>query len=337
MTRNLLRALARVGLVRRLGGFFLRNRATIWMAHRFVEPGSRLRGHDVSSLAAALELLRKDRTRIVGLREVLETGLGGGDVSKMVAFTVDDGSSDFYHLAAPVFERYDCPVTVFLPTGFIDGQGWLWWDRLSRVVAFAEDHSVVVALGDREVPLSQVAGAGRRRGERSLVESLSRMGHRERDQVLDRLERDLELSLPTEPPAEFAPLSWDQIRELGSRGVTFGPHGVTHSNLAALTPEEVRWEIAHSWERVNLETDAAVPVFCYPYGRTWSVPRDVSEVFEEAGLLGAVTAEGGHVSLSQVSQEPFALPRFGWPASPLEVRNITSGLVWAHRILVPKS
>jgi peptidoglycan/xylan/chitin deacetylase (PgdA/CDA1 family) len=205
------------------------------------------------------------------------------------------------------------------------------------MLTLAEKVPVVVALGDTQVQLSLEDEAARRMGERSLVQVLSRMGHRERDQILDRLEDDLELSLPIRPPVEFAPLSWDQVRELGSRGVTFGPHGVTHSNLAALSPEQVRWEIAHSWERVRFETDAVVPVFCYPYGRAWSVPRNVSGVFKESGLLGAVTAEAGHVSLSQVSEKPFALPRIGWPSTPLEVRNITSGLVWAHKLLVPES
>ena len=50
-----------------------------------------------------------------------------------VAFTIDDGYLDHAKVAAPIFAEFDCPVTTFVTTGFLDGQLWLWWDRIQYV------------------------------------------------------------------------------------------------------------------------------------------------------------------------------------------------------------
>ena len=109
---------------------FARGVATIFMLHRFTATGSGP-GHSVTLLTEQLAHLRRQRYRLIGLPELLaELAEAGRPLPPTVAFTVDDGYADFATLAAPVFAEFDCPVTVFLATGFLDGELWLWWDRV---------------------------------------------------------------------------------------------------------------------------------------------------------------------------------------------------------------
>src|SRR2546425_159452 len=101
--------------------------------HRFADPDLQVPGHDPASLRNHLAYLRRHRYRMLSLSDVLEllNDPDGGSTTAAVAFTVDDGYGDFARIGAPIFAEYDCPVTLFVPTGFVDGQLWLWWDRVT--------------------------------------------------------------------------------------------------------------------------------------------------------------------------------------------------------------
>ena len=57
-----------------------------------------------------------------------------------------------------------------------------------------------------------------------------------------------------------------ELRRTAKLGATFGPHTVTHRILSLAPDEDCQWEIQESYRRLRQETDAWVPVFCYPNG-----------------------------------------------------------------------
>jgi peptidoglycan/xylan/chitin deacetylase (PgdA/CDA1 family) len=71
--------------------------------------------------------------------------------SRVVAVTVDDGFQDFYVYGFPILRQYAIPATVFLPTGFIDGDiedekkqklpqsEFLSWDQIREMHKFGID------------------------------------------------------------------------------------------------------------------------------------------------------------------------------------------------------
>jgi peptidoglycan/xylan/chitin deacetylase (PgdA/CDA1 family) len=75
--------------------------------------------------------------------------------------------------------------------------------------------------------------------------------------------------------SELLIASADMLRALPrAAGISFGNHTMTHPNLAALTTDEVRREIAAAWCWLNESlSDAIVPVVAYPYGLA---PRDAA-------------------------------------------------------------
>src|SRR2546423_14449289 len=95
------------------------------MLHRFAMPDLGVEGHDPRALQSYLEYLRARRYAIVDLLDLLNRVEKGIPLERnTIVFTVDDGYADFAEVAAPVFAKYDCPVTVFLVSGFVAERSW---------------------------------------------------------------------------------------------------------------------------------------------------------------------------------------------------------------------
>ncbi|MBN1163120.1 MAG: polysaccharide deacetylase family protein, partial [Candidatus Krumholzibacteriota bacterium] len=70
------------------------------------------------------------------------------------------------------------------------------------------------------------------------------------------------------PGRKFDHLSWDEVRDLGGRNISFGSHGRSHLDLTRLGREKVREELVISKEIIESETGRPVKSFSYPFGRT---------------------------------------------------------------------
>jgi peptidoglycan/xylan/chitin deacetylase (PgdA/CDA1 family) len=61
-------------------------------------------------------------------------------------------------------------------------------------------------------------------------------------------------------------LSWSEIRELRSAGITLGSHSVTHPDLTAVSLREADEELAASKKAIEDVVGDSVETFAYPYG-----------------------------------------------------------------------
>jgi peptidoglycan/xylan/chitin deacetylase (PgdA/CDA1 family) len=305
-----------------------RGLVTIFTLHRFTDPEHGIVGHDPDALAKQLAYLRRHRYRLLGLSDVVEriAGRNGHSTSPAVVFTVDDGYGDFARIGARVFAEYDCPVTVFIPTGFLDGRLWLWWDRVTYLFANARRASFLTPeLGDRSYQWSTPEELAR--VQQYVLDALERVPAPQREAAIAALSRQLEVKLPETPPAAYAPMSWDDVRKMARQGVTFGPHTVTHPILP-LTPDDIcKWEIEESYRRLRLETSSTVPVFCYPAGHAG---RRELQAVQSAGFSMAVTTIPGYAAPHGIRDwgalRRFALPRFPTAEDRPHLVNVVAGL-----------
>ena len=87
------------------------------------------------------------------------------------------------------------------------------------------------------------------------------------------------------------------------------------------------WEIRESYRRVRQETDACVPLSCYPAGQAGA--REF-EAAQRAGLRAAVMTTPGYAAPQSVQGRGplgrFALPRFACPDDRPAFVNLVSGL-----------
>jgi len=325
---HLIGANALAPAVRSLG----RGLLSIFTLHRFRDPQLEIDGTDPATLRDHLAYLRRHHYRLLSLSDALTLLEHGDSASKTpaVVFTVDDGYADFATIAAPVFAEFDCPVTLFLTTGFLDGVLWLWWDRVAHLFRETQHTSVLLPVRDDILSYRWLSPSERAGVLLDVIERLQMLAASERDVLLSSLTHQLDVQLPVRPPAAFAPISWDDVRRTARLGATFGPHSVTHPILGLTSEATCSWEIQESYRRVREETDACVPVFCYPNGQVRALGPHVLQAAQRSGVRAALTTEPGYVELNRVPpHDPlaqFALPRFPHPGDRGHLANIVTGM-----------
>jgi len=316
---------------------FGRGRGVVFMLHRFRSPENPDEGYDPASIRRGLAHLRRARYSVLSIEELLRLAVEEGQVpDRAVAFTIDDGYLDHATVAAPLFAEFDCPVTTFVTTGFLDGKLWFWWDRIAYAFNATRRREVSVQLADRVYDYRWSSDAERAQAQADFTERCKEVLDEEKHAGIARLAEALEIELPDQPPPRYAPMTWGQLRASERIGMTFGPHTVTHPVLSRVSNERSRWELSMSWERLRAESRAAAPVFCYPNGR----PGDFSEreirTLRQLGLRGAVVGWDGVVSARSTRRDanaPFGVGRYPYPDDLPHFVQFVSGAECAKALL----
>jgi peptidoglycan/xylan/chitin deacetylase (PgdA/CDA1 family) len=324
MSRRLLRAplrLLRLRSVRSALRPLLRRRATVFMLHRFRQPDLGVEGHDPDSVRTLLAFLRRERYRLVSLRSVVDALRAGEPLDGAVAFTIDDGYADQADVAGPLFAEQDCPVTTFVTTGFLDRQLWMWWDKIEH----AFGHTRASAL---ELP--GFSARWQHPGERAeaafaAVEHCKRLPEAQKGPFVDALARRLEVELPLAAPARYAPMSWDDARKWEERGMSFGPHTLTHAILSLSDAEQSRREIEGSLQRLRQELRDPDPIFCYPNGQAEDFGARECATLGALGFSAAVTGVPGHAQPARRADNLYHLRRFSFPDQIDDLLQCVSG------------
>lgn len=302
--------------------------ATIFMAHRFSIPEWGISGHNPQTLRHILNRLRKRGYELISLEDLFRRIRNGDEVERAVAFTIDDGYSDAGHIAAPVFAEFDCPVTIFVVKDFMDGKMWFWMDKIPYIFSHTKRKKLSTQLGNEKFDFSLERGASQA-GWQELVGRCYGASPADRMACIEELSNSAEVELPSRAPECYRSLTCDEARTLENRGVTFGPHTVTHPILSALPPDESAREIIESWHHLQRELKRPVPVFCYPGGERNDFGEREIRTMSLSGLWGAVTGEPGNIHSGFAQAEPdnwYRVPRYMYGDKLADVLHSVSGV-----------
>lgn len=304
--------------------------ATVLMMHRFAMPDLGVPGHDPVILSQHLEYLRRRGYQLLSVMELLNHVDGRWPLkNNAVVFTIDDGYTDFAEVAAPVFAKYDCPVTVFLVTDFVEGRSWNWFDRISWAFAQSSRREVTIEISDKLLQLELPTPVERELASTEVINRLKRVPEAAKDELIENLFAALEVEIPARAPKEYRALDWNDVRACAGRGVTFGPHTVTHPILSRVDDARAEWEIAESWRAVRDATDAAIPVFCYPNGGPGDFSSREENYVARTGMKAAFSTLPGCVGERRSMTPPsvlFSLPRLPYFEQKPRFVQIASGL-----------
>jgi peptidoglycan/xylan/chitin deacetylase (PgdA/CDA1 family) len=304
--------------------------ATVFMLHRFRDEDRGIAGCDLSHLRRMLDYLRRNNYELVSLLELFERLEGKGPPPRgAVVFTLDDGYVDQAAIAGPVFSKFDCPVTTFVSTGFLDGKLWFWWDQIEHVFEHTACRSVQVRLGDATFHFPMEDERQRVRAQTEFTAACKRLPETQKLRAIAQLAQAADVVVPGSPPPRFAPMSWDQVRTCERMGMTFGPHSVTHPVLSRTSDEAAQYEITESWARLRAEARSPVPVFCYPNGGWDDFGDREMEILRRSDLVGAVVAEPGYAhapTFRAGANNRFRVQRFGFPDELPHLVQYVSGV-----------
>ena len=205
--------------------------------------------------------------------------------------TVDDGYANFAG-AQKTFKKHGIPVVVYLVTDFLDGKMWFWWNRI--LYAFLHTHyrefEIVLPSCSTSARFPLESEADRRFAADTVTEAAKLLPESMRQTVCNEVQERLDVQL-REMPAEWKPLTWDQVRQLRRDGVEFGAHTKTHPILPAIpNTDELQQEILWSKKRIEEELDEAVIHFAYPNGQ---FDHRTVDIVRESGFQTAATTEAG--------------------------------------------
>jgi peptidoglycan/xylan/chitin deacetylase (PgdA/CDA1 family) len=297
-----------------------RGKALILMYHRFAqhedEDGAKT---SARSFVTHLEYL-KAHYRLAPLSLISEHIHTGKRLPPATAaVTIDDGYRDAYTVAFPLLRERKIPATLFVATGFVDLECWLWTDKMRYVLSHTKARKIEVNIGDRKLSLALGDQASRAAAASRVNSLLKTMPDAAKDNEIMRLAALLSVEIPKLPPEEFQPLTWDEAREMEHDGIEIGSHTRSHPILTKVDDVRLQAELCESKSRLETIFSRRIDLFCYPNG---NMDERVRRAAAQAGYRCAVTVEPGLVN---GKSDPLALRRLAAESDYAHFVQSTSG------------
>jgi len=282
--------------------------AVILMYHSIVEdPEVTRHSIGISQSRASFEAHMQILTRQfnpVTIEQIAQFAREGRPLpARSVAVTFDDGFADNYEVALPILSRYGVPAVVYIMVNAVATGTLPWYCRLRFAL---ETTRKTEWRHPEEGGIYKIATTGERQAVLNMVWE---MCARRTGAAQDELVRQVETSLEVEPlnARSGLMLNWDKVRALRKAGHVIGGHTLSHPNLAHVSAEEARAEIAGCKKELEEHIGESVDHFSYPHpalNPQWN--SGTLEVTREAGFQSAVLTSCGPV---RAGDDPLLLKR----------------------------
>ncbi len=275
--------------------------------------------HDICSMLAA-------DYRVVSMVDLIEARTKGAKLpDNAVVITFDDGYASNYELAFPILKKFDLHATVFVTTGFLDGDDMLWFQRVDLALGHTRKQFIDWKINGKKLRLYLGTRELRQQSLVRLMPELKELSDTDLLGEVDRLEEVLEVAPPTidDLPKPMRPLTWDMACDMALSGhVDIGGHTHTHPILSRCDSMVMRAEISTCRDRIRAEIGELPASFAYPNGKADDYTRETLLLVREAGFKAACSTINGRVD----NHSPmFQLPRYGSPESVWEAVATVSG------------
>ncbi len=292
-----------------LGDSLYKDHVPIFMLHRFNSSELGVKGHDASLLEFALQFLADNHFNFVTVDDI---ALAIRDKvtlpKKSIAFTLDDGYQEQIDVTADIFARFNCPATYFVTTGFVNGELWMWYDKVSYLVETCPDLSRLQAA----LPELDFSGLSKAAIADKIIFLIASFDYDSINQWINKMSEELAVDVPVLVPKKYQSTSWEKLRAIEVKGMKIGAHTYSHPLLSRESDERSMNEMIRSIDEVKSQVSNASNVFCYPVGRDVDFTDREENYLRDAGCLGAVSAMPGVVKTNNESSR-FSMLRFGFP------------------------
>jgi peptidoglycan/xylan/chitin deacetylase (PgdA/CDA1 family) len=243
-----------------------------------------------------------------------------------VVLTFDDGYKNNFLYAYPLLKKYKVPATIFVTTGFIDRTHFLWADEIELIILEAEFQKTTLLWQNETIALDLSNPEEKFKTSHVLKKFLKSISESQKNCFIERLRELLQISYDWNSlDSLISPLTWYEIREMNSDElISIGSHTVSHPILSNCTPEQQRFELELSKQRIYEELGTDCISFAYPNGRFTDYNHETIGLLRNLGYKAAVTTISGYIDRNRVDN--FQLNRFGGIMSIDEFGTVITGL-----------
>src|SRR5688572_30196720 len=243
----------------------MRDKVLILTYHRFSRETNPLKT-SAGEFAAHLEYL-SNHNRVLDLSEAVEYLQNGKTLPpNATVITIDDGYADAYEIAFPLLKKHQMPATVYAVTDFLEKKCWLWTDLMRYILSHTEKENIAICFENDKIEsvlsdeLQRLKLAGR------VNSLLKKMPDDLKDKKLAEIAASLAVEIPEKPARDFAPLSWENVREMDAENVRCESHTVSHPILTRVGADDLDFELKNSKKRLEEFLEREIEHFCYPNG-----------------------------------------------------------------------
>jgi peptidoglycan/xylan/chitin deacetylase (PgdA/CDA1 family) len=221
-----------------------------------------------------LRFIKKYRN-VISVTEMVEGIRRGDELHNTVALTFDDGYENNCTVAAEILSDFNMPATLFISTGYIGVNRWMWTDRVEHALD-RTDRDAVTVPGIPGV-LSLATFSQKKLSLRRIKAYLKQQPGENCESCVRELENELGLG-ETDPDGDYRFMSWHQVRKIAAASFEIGAHTVNHPILSRISHKDAINEILACRERIRAELDRCSEVFCYPNGKSTDYTDDIKDV-----------------------------------------------------------
>jgi peptidoglycan/xylan/chitin deacetylase (PgdA/CDA1 family) len=257
-------------------------------------------------LADMIALVRSRGFETVSLGEAItRVKSGGANAKPFSVFTLDDGYKDNSEFARPVFDRLNCPYTIFIAPRIVDGTCEIWWRILELLINAGPQFRATIGNDSFDLPTS--SDSEKTRAWAILFPKLEGVEQHEQRRVIRALAN--ERGIDVDAYCRSVAMDWNELREINKDPLcTLAAHSMNHFSVGKMSATDAAFELSQSRAIITRELGEVTHYNAYPYGdEPNATPRDF-KLARDAGYEASLTTRKGvvfpgHATLLQ------ALPR----------------------------
>lgn len=299
--------------------FLARNHPRILMYHR-ISPDGSPGTISVDQFRKQMKLIKRSFNPI-SLSKLIELHEQGITPKHAVAVTFDDGYSDFADYAFPILLEEKIPATLFITTGFVNGDVWLWPDQVKYVIESTEMRHPLLIPGLKG--LLNVHDHPSKSWHQICDYCMTIEDHKKLE-LIKNIYSELKVELPDKPPSRYRPLNWKQLKEMVDQGLDVQSHSVSHPILTKVTVDQLDMEVAlsraHIYKNLGIDSQG----FCYPNGQESDFNQVVIDALNKSGYKYGVTAYSDKSPIDKL----WEIKRYPASVRYKDFENMVFGLVF---------
>lgn len=243
-------------------------------------------------LEKLLRRLVRARVDVISLDEMHQRFITGDFKRRFVCITFDDGYKDVKEFAYPLLKKYELPFAMYIPTGFPDRLGEMWWLALEAVIA--QNSRIGAVINGKD----QFFDCGSIREKRELYDAVyGYVRSMKTEDELRKFVRDLCATYRVDIASFCRDLcmDWQELAEMAADPlVTIGAHTVNHMMLKKIPSDDVaRAEMEMSRSVLEAALGKRPEHLAYPVGDPTSAGPREFRIAAELGFKTATTTRPG--------------------------------------------